>query len=169
MKTKKYFVPKGREKFLSTVLNRDGLNHYFEETEGRSYVWVCLSCKEYRIMLEDAECEYERSLHKSNAPIYSYHTLMQTIKEDLLSEDSLDQLTDYFLDQEWKDPYFLYFQIPEGIKAAAYKFDHKHNWKKGALVCEEYIVVIKKKPDYLFSGNWGIASIYPFPTGLIWF
>ena len=55
MKTKKYFVPKGREKFLSTVLNRDGLNHYFEETEGRSYVWVCLSCKEYRIMLEDAE------------------------------------------------------------------------------------------------------------------
>lgn len=94
---------------------------------------------------------------------------MQTIKEDLLSEDSLDQLTDYFLDQEWKDPYFLYFQIPEGIKAAAYKFDHKHNWKKGALVCEEYIVVIKKKPDYLFSGNWGIASIYPFPTGLIWF
>lgn len=53
MKTKKYFVPKGREKFLSTVLNRDGLNHYFEETEGRSYVWVCLSCKEYRIMLED--------------------------------------------------------------------------------------------------------------------
>ena len=74
MKTKKYFVPKGREKFLSTVLNRDGLNHYFEETEGRSYVWVCLSCKEYRIMLEDAECEYERSLHKSNAPIYSYHT-----------------------------------------------------------------------------------------------
>lgn len=22
---------------------------------------------------------------------------------------------------------------------------------------------------YLFSGNWGIASIYPFPTGLIWF
>lgn len=54
MKTKKYFVPKGREKFLSTVLNRDGLNHYFEETEGRSYVWVCLSCKEYRIMLEDA-------------------------------------------------------------------------------------------------------------------
>ena len=95
--------------------------------------------------------------------------IMQTIKEDLLSEDSLDQLTDYFLDQEWKDPYFLYFQIPEGIKAAAYKFDHKHNWKKGALVCEEYIVVIKKKPDYLFSGNWGIASIYPFPTGLIWF
>lgn len=56
--------------------------------------------------------------------------IMQTIKEDLLSEDSLDQLTDYFLDQEWKDPYFLYFQIPEGIKAAAYKFDHKHNWKK---------------------------------------
>lgn len=48
MKTKKYFVPKGREKFLSTVLNRDGLNHYFEETEGRSYVWVCLSCKEYQ-------------------------------------------------------------------------------------------------------------------------
>lgn len=95
--------------------------------------------------------------------------IMQTIKEDLLSEDSLDQLTDYFLDQEWKDSYFLYFQIPEGIKAAAYKFDHKHNWKKGALVCEEYIVVIKKKPDYLFSGNWGIASIYPFPTGLIWF
>ena len=31
MKTKKYFVPKGREKFLSTVLNRDGLNHDFEE------------------------------------------------------------------------------------------------------------------------------------------
>ena len=80
MKTKKYFVPKGREKFLSTVLNRDGLNHYFEETEGRSYVWVCLSCKEYRIMLEDAECEYERSLDKSNAPIYSYHTLMNPEK-----------------------------------------------------------------------------------------
>ena len=46
--------------------------------------------------------------------------IMQHIKDDLLSEDCLEQLTDYFLDQEWKDSYFLYFPIPEDIKAIAY-------------------------------------------------
>ncbi len=91
--------------------------------------------------------------------------VMQAIKEDLLSEDCLDQLADYFLDQEWKEPYFLYFEIPNGVRSKAYKFDR--NWKKNSLKCEEYIVIVKKKPDYLFSGNWGIASIFPFPTGLI--
>lgn len=77
--------------------------------------------------------------------------IMQHIKDDLLSEDCLEQLTDYFLDQEWKDSYFLYFPIPEDIKAIAYSSSNKHNWDKGNLKCEEYIIIIKKsKKLYIF-------------------
>ena len=32
------------------------------------------------VRLEDAECEYERSLHRSNTPIYSFRTLMNPEK-----------------------------------------------------------------------------------------
>lgn len=81
MKTKKYFVPKGREKFLSTVLNRDGLNHYFEETEGRSYVWVCLSCKEYRIMLEDLDTYKEQIVAMDGFGEKSYNNMIKAIEQ----------------------------------------------------------------------------------------
>lgn len=91
--------------------------------------------------------------------------IMQHIKDDLLSEDCLEQLTDYFLDQEWKDSYFLYFPIPEDIKAIAYSFSNKHNWDKGNLKCEEYIIIVKKAKNYIYSGKWTITSIFPFPVG----
>lgn len=64
--------------------------------------------------------------------------IMQHIKDDLLSEDCLEQLTDYFLDQEWKDSYFLYFPIP---------------------------IIVKKAKNYIYSGKWTITSIFPFPVG----
>lgn len=91
--------------------------------------------------------------------------IMQHIKDDLLSEDCLEQLTDYFLDQEWKDSYFLYFPIPEDIKAIAYSSSNKHNWDKGNLKCEEYIIIVKKAKNYIYSGKWTITSIFPFPVG----
>lgn len=50
------------------------------EIDGRLYIWTPLSCRQYRVMLEDAECEYERSLHRSNTPIYSFRTLMNPEK-----------------------------------------------------------------------------------------
>lgn len=68
MKMKKYFVPDGKKKFLTTVLNRDEIDYDFMEIDGRLYIWTPLSCRQYRVMLEDAECEYERSLHRSNTP-----------------------------------------------------------------------------------------------------
>ena len=73
--------------------------------------------------------------------------IMQHIKDDLLSEDCLEQLTDYFLDQEWKDS------------------SNKHNWDKGNLKCEEYIIIVKKAKNYIYSGKWTITSIFPFPVG----
>ncbi len=80
MKMKKYFVPNGKKDFLTTVLDRDKIDHDFTEIDGRLYVWVSLSCRQYRVMLEDAECEYERSLHGSNVPVYSFRTLMNPKK-----------------------------------------------------------------------------------------
>lgn len=80
MKMKKYFVPDGKKNFLTTVLNRDEIDYDFMEIDGRLYIWTPLSCRQYRVMLEDAECEYERSLHKSNTPIYSFRTLMNPEK-----------------------------------------------------------------------------------------
>ena len=76
MKMKKYFVPDGKKNFLTTVLNRDEIDYDFMEIDGRLYIWTPLSFRQYRVMLEDAECEYERSLHRSNTPIYSFRTLM---------------------------------------------------------------------------------------------
>ena len=56
MKMKKYFVPDGKKKFLTTVLNRDEIDYDFMEIDGRLYIWTPLSCRQYRVMLEDAEC-----------------------------------------------------------------------------------------------------------------
>ena len=77
---KKYLVPDGKKNFLTTVLNRDEIDYDFMEIDGRLYIWTPLSCRQYRVMLEDAECEYERSLHRSNTPIYSFRTLMNPEK-----------------------------------------------------------------------------------------
>lgn len=54
MKMKKYFVPDGKKNFLTTVLNRDEIDYDFMEIDGRLYIWTPLSCRQYRVMLEDA-------------------------------------------------------------------------------------------------------------------
>ena len=92
--------------------------------------------------------------------------IMNFIKEDLLSEDCLDQLADYFIDQSWMDPYYLYFDIPEDIKAISFLSAPEHDWEKGAVECSEYVVIIKKDKNFIYNDRWGIASIYPFPSGL---
>lgn len=77
---KKYFVPEGKKKYLIIVLKRDLIPYEFFEVDGRQYVSVPLSCRQYRVMLEDAECECERARHQSNIPIYSFRTLMNQKK-----------------------------------------------------------------------------------------
>ena len=77
---KKYFVPEGMKDFLSIVFKRDFIPYLFFEVDERQYVSVPLSCRQYRVMLEDAECERERSMHRSNVPIYSFRTLMNQKK-----------------------------------------------------------------------------------------
>lgn len=42
MKMKKYFVPDGKKKFLTTVLNRDEIDYDFMEIDGRLYIWTPL-------------------------------------------------------------------------------------------------------------------------------
>ena len=74
MKMKKYFVPDGKKKFLTTVLNRDEIDYDFMEIDGRLYIWTPLSCRQYRVMLEDAECEYERSLDRKSTRLNSSHS-----------------------------------------------------------------------------------------------
>ena len=51
------------------------------------------------------------------------------------------------------------------IKAIAYSSSNKHNWDKGNLKCEEYIIIVKKAKNYIYSGKWTITSIFPFPVG----
>lgn len=60
---------------------------------------------------------------------------------------------------------FFIFPIPEDIKAIAYSSSNKHNWDKGNLKCEEYIIIVKKAKNYIYSGKWTITSIFPFPVG----
>ena len=61
-------------------LIRDITEYEFIKSDVNLYIWTSLSCRQYRVMLEDAECEYERSLHRSNTPIYSFRTLMNPEK-----------------------------------------------------------------------------------------
>lgn len=87
---KRYFVKEGRKKYLKMVLKRDHIPYQFEKNNGRDYVWVSLSCRQYRILREDAECEYEREQHTCNIPIYSLHTLRNPEKLKRLKELNSD-------------------------------------------------------------------------------
>ena len=77
---KKYYVPAGKKEYLAKVLERDLIPYHFFKIDDRQYINVSLSCRQYRVMLEDAECEYERAMHKSNVPVYSFRTLMNPEK-----------------------------------------------------------------------------------------
>lgn len=92
--------------------------------------------------------------------------IFQCIKNDLLSDDCLEQLADYFLDQEWLDPYYLYFEIPEKISGIAFLSSPNHDWAKGSVRCSEYVIIIKKSKNFLYDAKWAITSIYPFPSGM---
>lgn len=92
--------------------------------------------------------------------------VFQCIKNDLLSEDCLEQLADYFLDQKWMDPYYLYFEIPKEITGISFLASEDHDWSKGSIRCSEYVVIIKKSKNYLYNDIWAITSIYPFPSGI---
>lgn len=74
MKMKKYFVPDGKKKFLTTVLNRDEIDYDFMEIDGRLYIWTPLSCRQYRVMLEDI---YIPFLIFYNISLYIYLIIYQ--------------------------------------------------------------------------------------------